>query len=185
MMRWRSLNAKTMPTALCGCFPYGWGNSVCASMPRRPTCWPLANSRRGRPSETGTRLPTLDYLGFTHYWGRSRSGKARLKRKTSKKRLASRPGGINHGSVRSATHVNSPTSGRRCAGKMRGHFNYFGVTDNSPALYRFERAVRRLCSSGSIAAARRRSFTWERFRRYEARYPLPRPGRLVSLIPRW
>ncbi len=27
------------------------------------------------------------------------------------------------------------------ARKMRGHFNYFGVTDNSRALYRFERAV--------------------------------------------
>ena len=35
----------------------------------------------------GTPLPTFDYLGFTHYWGRSRTGKARLKRKTSKKRL--------------------------------------------------------------------------------------------------
>jgi hypothetical protein len=35
----------------------------------------------------GIRLPTFDYLGFTHDWGRSRSGKARLKRKTSKKRL--------------------------------------------------------------------------------------------------
>jgi hypothetical protein len=30
---------------------------------------------------------TFDYLGFTPYGGRSRSGKARLKRKTSTKRL--------------------------------------------------------------------------------------------------
>ena len=40
-----------------------------------------------RAFRDGSRLPTFDYLGFTHYWGRSRTGKARLKRKTSKKRL--------------------------------------------------------------------------------------------------
>ena len=34
----------------------------------------------------GERLPTFDFLGLTHYWGRSRTGKARMKRKTSKKR---------------------------------------------------------------------------------------------------
>jgi RNA-directed DNA polymerase len=33
------------------------------------------------------RLPTVDYLGFTHYWGRSRTGRVRVKRKTSKKRF--------------------------------------------------------------------------------------------------
>jgi hypothetical protein len=31
--------------------------------------------------QAGQRPATLDYLGFTHYRGRSRTGKARLKRK--------------------------------------------------------------------------------------------------------
>ncbi len=35
----------------------------------------------------GEKLPTRDFLGFTHYGGRSRTGTVRLKRKTSKKRL--------------------------------------------------------------------------------------------------
>jgi len=33
------------------------------------------------------RPATLDFLGLTHYWGRSRRGYVRVKRKTSKKRL--------------------------------------------------------------------------------------------------
>src|SRR5439155_23868142 len=37
--------------------------------------------------ETGHRPATVDYLGFTHYWGRSRNGLVRVKRKTSKHRL--------------------------------------------------------------------------------------------------
>jgi len=35
----------------------------------------------------GKRPPSFDFLGFTHYWGLTRTGKVRLKRKTSKKRL--------------------------------------------------------------------------------------------------
>lgn len=35
----------------------------------------------------GERLPAFDFLGLTHYWGKSRNGKARLKRQTSKKRF--------------------------------------------------------------------------------------------------
>ena len=36
---------------------------------------------------TGQRPPTFDFLGLTHYWGRSRKGYVRLKRKTSKHRF--------------------------------------------------------------------------------------------------
>jgi RNA-directed DNA polymerase len=68
---------------------------------------------------------------------------------------------------------------------MRGHFNYFGVTDNSPALGRFDHAVRQLLFKWLNRRSQRRSFSWESFRRYEARYPLPRPGPLVQLNPVW
>lgn len=36
---------------------------------------------------SGMRRPTLDFLGLTHYWGLSKAGRVRLKRKTSKRRL--------------------------------------------------------------------------------------------------
>ncbi|MEO1295333.1 MAG: group II intron maturase-specific domain-containing protein [Cyanobacteria bacterium J06636_16] len=65
--------------------------------------------------------------------------------------------------------------------KLRGHFNYFGVTDNSPALQRFTKAVRHLLFKWLNRRSQRRSFTWASFQRYEARHPLPHPGRLVSL----
>ena len=44
--------------------------------------------RRARQDlKANKRSTTLDFLGLTHYWGRSRKGYIRLKRKTSKKRL--------------------------------------------------------------------------------------------------
>jgi len=41
----------------------------------------------GLALKQGRKFPSFDFLGFTHYWGNSRNAKARLKRKTSKKRF--------------------------------------------------------------------------------------------------
>src|SRR4029453_9345152 len=93
---------------------------------------------------TGHRLPTVDFLGFTHYWGRSRNGLVRVKRKTSKKRLRRALRDLTQW-LRQERHARKlPDLWQAMARKMRGHFNYFGVTDNSRALYRFERAVYKL-----------------------------------------
>jgi group II intron reverse transcriptase/maturase len=136
-----------------------------------------------RAFRDGTRLPTFDYLGFTHDWGRSRTGKARLKRKTSKKRLRRAVVEINHWLRQERNARKLPDLWQAVSRKMRGHFNYFGVTDNSPALYRFARAVQRLVLKWLNRRSQRRSVTWESFRRYAKQHPLPRPGRLVPLIP--
>jgi RNA-directed DNA polymerase len=129
------------------------------------------------------RLPSFDFVGFTHYWGRTRTGKVRLKRKTSKKRLRRALVEINRW-LRQARNVQPlPDLWQAVARKMRGHFNYFGVTDNSRALSRFEHAVHRLLFKGLNRRSQRRSFTWESFRRYCRKHPLPRPGRLVRLTP--
>ena len=133
----------------------------------------------------GTHLPTFDYLGFTHYWDRSRTAKARLKRKTSKKRLRRALVEINAWLRQERNVRKLPDLWQAVAGKIRGHLTYFGVTDNSHALKQFRMAVRRLLFKWLNRRSQRRSFTWAGFLRYEARYPLPRTTRLVPLIPRW
>lgn len=134
-------------------------------------------------SRSSDQLPTFDFLGFTHYWGRSRTGKVRLKRKTSKKRLRRALVDLKQW-LRQERNARKLTQLWQALGsKMRGHFNYFGVTDNSRALYQFERAVHHLLCKWLNRRSQRRSFTWDSFLRYMARFPLPRPGRLVSLFP--
>ena len=133
--------------------------------------------------KTGQRLPTFDFLGFTHYWGRSRRGLVRLKRKTSKRRLCRALGAMNQWLREARNTRKLPDLWQAIARKMRGHFNYFGVTDNSLALSRFERAVHHVVFKWLNRRSQRRSFTWESFRRYQQRFPLPQPGRLISLYP--
>jgi RNA-directed DNA polymerase len=133
----------------------------------------------------GKRIPTLDFLGLTHYWGKSRNGKARLKRKTSKKRYRRALVSINKWLSRERSAQKLPVIWQAIGQKMRGHFNYFGVTDNSQALYSFERAVQNLLFKWLNRRSQRRSFTWETYRSYLEKYPLPKPGQMVSLIPVW
>jgi RNA-directed DNA polymerase len=138
-----------------------------------------------RALKSGQRMPTFDFLGFTHYWGRSRQGLVRLKRKTAKRRLRRALVAINHWLRTDRNTRPLRDVWQAIAAKMRGHFQYFGVTDNSLALYRFEHAVHRLVFKWLNRRSQRRSFSWESFCRYRAQYPLPQPGRLVSLHVVW
>jgi RNA-directed DNA polymerase len=127
------------------------------------------------------RLPTMDFLGFTHYWGPSRTGKVRLKRKTSKKRLRRALVDLTLWLRRERNARKLPDLWQQIGIKMRGHFNYFGVTDNSQALQQFEWQVQKLLFKWLNRRSQRRSFSWESYRTYMEKHPLPRPGRLASL----
>jgi hypothetical protein len=106
-----------------------------------------------------------------------------LKRKTSKKRLRRALVDLKQWLRQERNARKLPQLWQAIGSKMRGHFNYFGVTDNSRALYQFERSVHELLFKWLNRRSQRRSFTWDRFLRYMARYPLLQPGRLVSLLP--
>src|SRR5215475_10765737 len=71
----------------------------------------------------GKRPPTFDFLGFTHYWGRTRTGKVRLKRTTSKKRLRRALVAINCWLRQARNAQPLPDLWQAVARKMRGHFN--------------------------------------------------------------
>jgi len=92
---------------------------------------------------------------------------------------------INHWLRTERTTRSVPDLWWAIAGKLRGHFNYFGVTDNSRALRQFDHAVHRLVFKWLNRRSQRHSFSWAQFCHYRMRYPLPQPGRLVSLLPVW
>jgi hypothetical protein len=98
----------------------------------------------GRVVKASQRPVTFDSLGFTHSGGQSRTGTVRLKRQTAKKRLRRALVEINQWLRQERNAGKLPALWQAVARKMRGHFNYFGVTDNSRALWQFREVVRRL-----------------------------------------
>ena len=86
---------------------------------------------------------TFDFLGFTHFWARSRKGTWILKRKTAATRFTR--------AVRTIAqwcrfHRHDPIDKQHATlcQKLRGHYGYYGITGNGFAIARFRYEVLQL-----------------------------------------
>ncbi|MEK7433399.1 MAG: group II intron reverse transcriptase/maturase, partial [Cyanobacteriota bacterium] len=129
----------------------------------------------------GKRMPTFDFLGFTHYWGKSNTGKLRLKRKTSKKRFRRALVSLNQWLKEQRNRLTLQQLWKIISSKIRGHYNYFGVTDNIHTLQRFEYEAKRLIFARINRRSQCKSFTWKEFNGYLKIFPLPKPKISVNL----
>ncbi len=122
----------------------------------------------------GPRPGTFDFLGFTHYWGRSRKGKWIVYRKTAKDRFRRALKEVNRW-CRRHRHKDLETQRRILAWKLRGHCGYYGITGNGPALQRFHYQVVGIWRRWLSRRSQRARLTWDRMTRLLEQYPLPQP----------
>ena len=122
------------------------------------------------------RPETFDLLGLTHYWGVSRKGNLVVRRKTAKSRLSRAITAIRRW-CRDHRHVALPLQHKHLSAKLRGHYNYYGITGNMRSLV----AVRYHAMMAWWKWLQRRNhrpFRWAAFAALLARLPLP-PPRIV------
>lgn len=118
--------------------------------------------------------PTFDFLGFTHYWARSRSGRWVIKRKTIAKRLARKVHEI-WVWCRQNRHEPLEWQRKRLASRLLGYYNYFGIPCNAGALDQLFRSVVRAWHYWLSRRSQRGTIRWDDFARIAERFPLPRP----------
>lgn len=85
---------------------------------------------------------TFNFLGFTFYWGKSRKGNWVVMRKTAKDRLHRSVSRINIW-CKLNRHLSMTDQCKMLNSKLRGHYNYYGVTGNFRSLYIFYEQVKR------------------------------------------
>jgi group II intron reverse transcriptase/maturase len=122
----------------------------------------------------GKRPETFDFLGFTHYWGQSRKGRPVVKRKTAKDRLNKAIQRIAD-FCRKARHEPIPEQASMLQKKLRGHYQYYGITGNIAALARFLRAVEYFWRKSLGRRSQRAVLTSDAFKGLLERHPLPLP----------
>ena len=124
---------------------------------------------------------TFDFLGFTHYCGRARSGRFKLKRKTSGKKFR-----LKLTEMRLWFHHQLSTpigeTWQVLNAKLRGHYQYYGVNDNWPLLMAFRSKVRRMAKRHLSRRSQNSYVNWDDFRQLEELHPLASPVRLTDLI---
>lgn len=116
---------------------------------------PAGKSQKGEPE-------TFDFLGFTHYWGKSRKGYDTIKRKTAKDRVARTVRKIGLW-CRKYRHTPMELQHRSLNRKLVGHYAYFGITGNIQMLNRvYQLTVRIWCKWLRRRTRGNRGMTWER-----------------------
>jgi RNA-directed DNA polymerase len=127
---------------------------------------PFSRYRRGETS--------FDFLGFEFRWGTDRKGRARLKRRTSRKKF--------HNSVKRAAewckknrHLRLGEQFKLLGAKLRGYYNYYGVNGNYESLKEFYHLVQGLHRKWLNRRSQRPSYTWEAYYALREHFALDQP----------
>lgn len=124
---------------------------------------------------------TFDFLGFTHYCGKSKRGYFRVKRKTSKKKFRAKIKEFNQWvkSIRNKLHIGEIFDLTKQ--KLNGHYQYYGITDNSYMMEQFCLEIKKSLFRWLNRRSQRRSFDLEKFKIYMKYNPLPKPKIFVNV----
>ncbi len=125
---------------------------------------------------------TFDFLGFTHYCGKSKYGKFRVKRKTSKKKFKLRIKEFKEWikAVRNQSTIHEIFDIVRA--KLRGHFQYYGVSDNWIMINTYKQRVQKLLFKWLNRRSQRKSFDSKKFNKFLKKNPLPEPRIYVNVL---
>lgn len=114
----------------------------------------------------------FDFLGFTHYRGRTREGRFLLCQKTQRKRLIRKLKELRQ-EIRRRMHQRLRDQHRWLAAVLRGHYAYVGIPGNSTSLDRFRLQAMKAWRRVLLRRSQRPKLSWERFNALRKVFPLP------------
>jgi group II intron reverse transcriptase/maturase len=124
---------------------------------------------------------TIDFLGFTHYWGKSRKGQWVVKRKTARDRLTRAVKKV-HQWCRKNRHEAVKEQCVALQRKLNGHYGYYGITGNMQSLSNFFLQTKRAWRKWLDRRSRKPSMPWPRFNDLLKHYQLPYPRIVHSAL---
>jgi len=129
-----------------------------------------------RSKETGGKVSTFNFLGFTHYCDKTRKGTFKVGRKTNPKKMRAKMKAMNQWlkSIRNAIEFKEwwPILKQ----KLIGHYRYYGISGNMKGIRIYYSQSVKLAYKWVNRRSQKKSFNWEKYRRliYEWN-PLPQP----------
>ena len=126
----------------------------------------------GGPGSGGHPQHSFDLLGFTHYWGKSLKENWVVKRVTAKDRLARALKAIGEW-CRINRHTDVADQHRTLVLKVKGHYQYYGITGNSRRLNAFREGVQKSWLKWLGRRSQRSDMSWQYLTLLKKKYPLP------------
>lgn len=123
--------------------------------------------------EQGIPQEAFDFLGFTFYWGKARNGRIIPKIKTSGKTMRKKLVKVEEWCKKIRNKEPLKEIWKTFCAKLRGHGQYYGVSFNSNCMQEFIRKSTGIFFKWINRRSQKKSFTWEKFKKFMDRYPLP------------
>ena len=123
---------------------------------------------------------TFTFLGFTHYCSRSKNGRFRVKRKTSKKKFAKKCKELNQ-KIKAMRTWDLDMIFLRINQILVGYYHYYGITDNFNALLRIRTRVIRMLFYWLNRRSEKKSYNWVGFNELLKRHPIAKPRIYVNV----
>jgi len=126
-----------------------------------------------RAAAQGIRQETFDFLGFTFYWGKARSGRVIPKLKTKAKTMRAKLKRVSEWAREVRNQKTLKEIWKTLKAKLRGHIQYYGVSHNYDRVQCFLDQTARIMFKWLNRRSQRKSFSWEKFQIFLERNPLP------------
>ncbi len=118
---------------------------------------------------------SFDFLGFTYRWVISRKGKDIIAHTTSKKKFNISVYNIKLW-IKEKRHIRIRKLIDLLNVKLKGYYNYYGITGNFKMLHKMHLIVKRLLYKWMNRRSQRRSFNWKEYKgKLKRCYPIQKP----------
>jgi RNA-directed DNA polymerase len=127
-----------------------------------------------RKHRRGEKQEPFDFLGFTFYLGKTRKGFSIVKLMTNGKRLRAKLKKVNEWARDIRNKRSLKQIMKLAASKLRGHIQYYGVSNNIREVGKFVYKVKRTLFKWLNRRSQRKSFNWEQFQLFLDRVKFPK-----------
>lgn len=130
---------------------------------------------RENSRKKGHKHGSFTFLGFTHFCDTGRKGHFKVGRKTDRTKFSVKVKEMNQW-LKAVRNTSKPKAWWPIlAAKLRGHFQYYGVSGNFMGISCFHYRIIRLVFKWLNRRSQKKSYNWEQFKVYLSRHPLPKP----------
>ncbi|MBK9248818.1 MAG: hypothetical protein IPM69_12050 [Ignavibacteria bacterium] len=121
----------------------------------------------------------FDFL-FTHYCGKPKQANSRYADGQASPASAFGIRKVRRVSEGTQEYLYAARTWESISQMVRGHYHYYGVSENSKSLWNYKDKVKKLLYKWLNRRSQKKSYTWESFKQYVFKYPLPEPKIFVS-----
>ncbi len=143
--------------------------------PDKTRVFSFGRFERGNSQNQNRKANTFDFLGFTHFSDKTRKGGFKVGRKTAMKKFRAKIKDINIWLKQIRNLVPTKEWWKTLQAKLRGHFEYYGVSGNSPSIKKYYSLVLKLVHKWLNRRSQKKSMRWSKLYNYLNLYPLPQP----------